>query len=214
MSTGASFTFDLPSGGSISQAKQEVRNAISSSPESDLAREKILEFINTHNDALYRTCVEGHLTGSAMIVESSFERVLVMLHKKLGIWLQPGGHADGEGYLSNVAYREAFEETGIENLALWTTAIDCDVHRIPEFGDEKEHFHFDLTYLLLAPREAVIKRNHESTDMRWVTLRELEALTGEERLQRIARIGLELAHKIKSPEHESLAANPYDAPNT
>ena len=40
MSTGASFTFDLPSGGSISQAKQEVRNAISSSPESDLAREK------------------------------------------------------------------------------------------------------------------------------------------------------------------------------
>jgi len=200
MLAGASFTFDLPSGGSISQAQKEVRNTLSSSSESDLAREKILEFITEHNDALHRTCVEGHLTGSAMIIESSYERVLVMLHKKLGIWLQPGGHADGEGYLSNVAFREAFEETGINNLALWTTAIDCDVHKIPEFGDEKEHFHFDLTYLLLAPEKAVIKRNHESTDMRWVTLEELKALTGEERLQRIARLGIELAQKINPPD--------------
>ena len=200
MLVGASFTFDLPSGGSISQAQKEVRNALSSSSESDLAREKILEFITENNDALHRTCVEGHLTGSAMIIESSYERVLVMLHKKLGIWLQPGGHADGEGYLSNVAFREAFEETGINNLALWTTAIDCDVHKIPEFGDEKEHFHFDLTYLLLAPEKAVIKRNHESTDMRWVTLEELKALTGEERLQRIARLGIELAQKINPPD--------------
>ena len=200
MLVGASFTFDLPSGGSISQAQKEVRNALSSSSESDLARGKILEFITEHNDALHRTCVEGHLTGSAMIIESSYERVLVMLHKKLGIWLQPGGHADGEGYLSNVAFREAFEETGINNLALWTTAIDCDVHKIPEFGDEKEHFHFDLTYLLLAPEKAVIKRNHESTDMRWVTLEELKALTGEERLQRIARLGIELAQKINPPD--------------
>ena len=200
MLAGASFTFDLPSGGSISQAQKEVRNALSSSSESDLAREKILEFITEHNDALHRTCMEGHLTGSAMIIESSYERVLVMLHKKLGIWLQPGGHADGEGYLSNVAFREAFEETGINNLALWTTAIDCDVHKIPEFGDEKEHFHFDLTYLLLAPEKAVIKRNHESTDMRWVPLEELKALTGEERLQRIARLGIELAQKINPPD--------------
>ena len=200
MLVGASFTFDLPSGGSISQAQKEVRNALSSSSESDLAREKILEFITEHNDALHRTCMEGHLTGSAMIIESSYERVLVMLHKKLGIWLQPGGHADGEGYLSNVAFREAFEETGINNLALWTTAIDCDVHKIPEFGDEKEHFHFDLTYLLLAPEKAVIKRNHESTDMRWVPLEELKALTGEERLQRIARLGIELAQKINPPD--------------
>ena len=199
MLAGASFTIDLPSGGSISQAQKEVRNALSSSSESDLAREKILEFITEHNDALHRTCLEGHSTGSAMIIESSYERVLVMLHKKLGIWLQPGGHADGEGYLSNVAFREAFEETGINNLALWTTAIDCDVHKIPEFGDEKEHFHFDLTYLLLAPEKAVIKRNHESTDMRWVTLEELKALTGEERLQRIARLGIELAQKINPP---------------
>ena len=200
MPTGTSFIFDLPSGGSISQAKQEVRNALSSSPRSDLSREKILEFLDHHNNALYRTCVEGHLTGSAMIVEKSHERVLVMLHKKLGIWLQPGGHADGEGYLSNVAFREAFEETGIENLALWPTAIDCDVHRIPEFGNEKEHFHFDLTYLLLAPEEAVIKRNHESTDMRWVTLQELLTLTEEPRLCQIANLALELAQELNSPQ--------------
>ena len=71
-----------------------------------------------------------------MIVESSFERVLVMLHKNLASGFSCGGHADGEGYLS-MSRMKAFEETGIDNLALWDTAIDCDVHRIPEFGDEK-----------------------------------------------------------------------------
>ena len=142
--------------------------------------------------------MEGHLTGSAIIVEKSRERVLVMLHKKLNIWLQPGGHADGEGYLGNVAHREAVEETGIQNLTLFTPAIDCDVHRIPKFGDEKAHFHFDVTYLLLAPETAKINHNHESTDMRWVTLEELERLTEEERLFRLARVGLQLARGIDS----------------
>ncbi len=195
MSIGTFHRSDLPSGGSIPQAQQEVRNALSSSPESNKAREQILKFMRAHNDALHRTCVEGHLTGSALIVENSRERVLVMLHKKLGIWLQPGGHADGEGYLSNVSYREAFEETGIRGLALWSNAIDCDVHKIPEYGNEKEHFHYDLTYLLLAPENAVIRRNHESEDMRWVTLEELKKLSGEERLQRLARVGLQLANE-------------------
>jgi len=189
---------DIPSGGSIPEALEEITKVLSTSLESDEARESILAFTKTHDDALYRTCSDGHLTGSALIVENSQERVLVMLHKKLNIWLQPGGHADGEGYLSNVAHREAEEETGIQNLMLVTPAIDCDVHRIPRFGDEKEHFHFDITYLLLAPETAKIERNHESTAMRWVTLAELEILTDEERLLRLARVGLQLAREINS----------------
>tara|TARA_B100001079_G_scaffold66116_1_gene56284 strand:- start:79 stop:675 length:597 start_codon:yes stop_codon:yes gene_type:complete len=189
---------DIPSGGSIPEALEEIRNVLSTSSESDEARGIILEFTKTHDDALYRTCLDGHLTGSALIVENSREKILVMLHKKLNIWLQPGGHADGEGYLCNVSYREAFEETGIKNLTLSTPAIDCDVHRIPKFGDEEEHYHFDVTYLLLAPETAKIKRNHESTDMRWVTLEQLEMLTKEERLLRLARVGLKLAHEVKT----------------
>ena len=64
----------------------------------------------------------------------------------------------------------------------------------------KRHFHFDLTYLLLAPRSS---DKAKSRKYRYAmgNAQRTEALTGEERLQRIARIGLELARTIKSPEH-------------
>ncbi len=189
---------DSDIGGSIPQAKAEIGCVLPTSPESNKARKRILEFLQTHPDALHRSCSTGHLTGSALIVDNSRNKVLVMLHKKLNIWLQPGGHADGEGYLSNVARREAYEETGIRGLRLLTPGIDCDIHRIPKFKKEEQHFHYDTTYLLLAPEAATIKRNHESIDMRWVTLEELHELTQEERLLRLARVGISLAREIRA----------------
>ncbi|MCH1512269.1 MAG: NUDIX domain-containing protein [Acidimicrobiales bacterium] len=196
---------DIHIGGSIPQAMEEVGRVLPTSPESTKARDRTLDFLRTHPDALHRSCSAGHLTGSALIVDNSDSKVLVMLHKKLNIWLQPGGHADGEGYLSNVARREAYEETGIRGLRVLTPGIDCDIHRIPKFKKEEQHFHYDTTYLLLAPETAKIKRNHESLDMRWVTLEELEELTQEERLRRLARIGISLAREIRAEkDSESL----------
>ena len=144
-------------------------------------------------DALLRSCSTGHLTGSALVVDDDRERTLVMLHVKLGLWLQPGGHADGEGHLATVAWTEATEETGIDGLRLLGPPVDCDIHHIPERPGEPAHLHLDTRYVVLAPPDADAVGNHESHALRWVTLDQLDDLAGDESLQRLARVGLAAA---------------------
>jgi ADP-ribose pyrophosphatase YjhB (NUDIX family) len=118
-----------------------------------------------------------------------------MLHKKLQIWLQPGGHADGDGLLSRVALQEASEESGIEGLQLFGPGIDCDIHVIPSRGADPEHLHLDTRYLIRAPEGSKFKKNHESIELRWVTQRELLSLTDEESTLRLAKVAIAAANE-------------------
>lgn len=182
-----------PTGGSLADARAVIEAVPSTSPESDRWRDEILSFVDAHDDALYRSCLPGHLTGSALVVDDDRERTLLMLHAKLGLWLQPGGHADGEGHLATVAVTEATEETGIEGLTVLGPAVDCDIHQIPERKGEPEHLHLDTRFVVLAPAGAVVQGNHESHELRWVTLGELDELAGDDSLRRLARVGLAAA---------------------
>jgi 8-oxo-dGTP pyrophosphatase MutT (NUDIX family) len=142
---------------------------------------QIVEFVARHPDPFDRRIPEGHLTGSAIVVSTGGGRVLLLRHRKLQRWLQPGGHADpGEKTGETVALREALEETGIAGLALHAGAprpLDVDVHDIPARGDEPAHLHLDLRYLVLAPAEAALVRSPmESEDLRWFGWDELGEL--------------------------------------
>jgi 8-oxo-dGTP pyrophosphatase MutT (NUDIX family) len=183
-------------GGSLDDAIGEIEAASCSDEAASAARREMLAFVDTHPDALHRSCVEAHLTGSAIVIDDSRERTLLMLHAKIGKWLQPGGHADGEGHLGTVALTEALEETGIEGLTLATPAVDCDVHVIPARPKEPEHRHLDLRYLVVAPPDAVVVGNHESHELRWVTMGELESLAQDRSLVRLARAGFEAAREL------------------
>lgn len=132
-------------------------------------RGTVLQFCQDNKEALHRTCLDGHLTASSLIVSAERSEVLVIRHTKLRRWLQPGGHADGNGNLQRVAWDEATEETGIPGLLIAGPAIDIDIHAIPTRGDEPEHLHLDLRFLLLAPKAASVEINHESTDFAWIT---------------------------------------------
>ena len=88
------------------------------------------ELLDTRPDPLERHERPGHFTGSALVVHADLERTLVLFHTKLQIWVQPGGHADGDANLARVALREASEETGIEGLKVWPVAVDLDIHEV------------------------------------------------------------------------------------
>ena len=167
----------------------------------DPARDEFLLFTAEHDDALLRTCVTGHLTGSALVVEPVSELILVLHHRKLQKWLQPGGHADGDGNLAAVALREATEETGIDGLRVVVPAIHLDVH-VVEPPHEVPHRHYDVRYLVLAPEGAKAIGNLESTALRWVTLDELDALSDEPGLRVLARRGLEVARTLRESREE------------
>lgn len=157
-------------------------------------RDAVVEFVLGHGDAAERTCREGHLTGSALVVDDTGTRTLLMLHRKLGRWFQPGGHADGDTNLAAVALREASEETGIEGLRVVIPAIDVDVHRV-EPPNEDAHLHLDVRFLVIAPAHAAEVPNDESIALAWVTpddIGELVPQVDDGTLRLVAR-GLDVA---------------------
>ena len=61
-------------------------------------RTDLIAWIDEHpEDAHRRSCLEGHLTASVLLVDHTRERVLLHHHRKLDRWLQFGGHCDGDG---------------------------------------------------------------------------------------------------------------------
>lgn len=160
-------------------------------------RRRMRELIDSRPRPLDRSERPGHFTGSALVVHADLERTLVLFHAKLKIWVQPGGHADGDANLPAVALREAEEETGIEGLCVWPVAVDLDIHRVDPPGEDA-HEHFDVRFVVLAPERAAIHANHESEAYRWVRPEELAGLGADVGLQRLARNGLALARSIRA----------------
>jgi 8-oxo-dGTP pyrophosphatase MutT (NUDIX family) len=125
----------------------------------------------THDPLGYkRAQLDGHFTASAWIVNKSRTHALLTLHRKLGRWLQLGGHADGNENLIEVALKEAEEESGLTSLKLVDSNIfDLDKHIIPERPHVKEHFHFDVRYLFEADINEPLIISHESVSLAWIT---------------------------------------------
>lgn len=130
----------------------------------------------------------GHLTGSAWLVSADGERVLLTHHRKLGRWLQLGGHADGDADLSRVALREAEEESGLPGLVLENREVfDLDRHWIPARGERPGHWHYDVRYLVRATSSEAFELSEESLALAWKPVRAIaEDAEADESMRRMA----------------------------
>ena len=148
-------------------------------PENRANAERVLQFVMETPDCFERGHQAGHITGSAWLLNAAADKALLTLHHKLRIWVQPGGHADGDANVLRVALREAEEESGILGLtALSPEIFDVDIHTIPArpTAGEPEHLHYDIRYLLQAPHESFII-SAESDALGWFTREEIHLLT-------------------------------------
>ena len=137
-----------------------------------LAVREILRFLNDEENAFSRENKAGHVTGSALVVDSA-GNILLNHHRKAGIWIQFGGHCEGETDVRRVALREVTEESGIleSKLQFLTPSfIDCAVYNIPanRTKDEPAHKHYDINFLLLSSTHDFVVSN-ESTELKWCT---------------------------------------------
>jgi 8-oxo-dGTP pyrophosphatase MutT (NUDIX family) len=157
-------------------------------PEEAATVDRFKRFVSENKDCLKRTLKEGHVTGSAWVVDETGKRVLLTHHAKLDRWLQLGGHADGESDLLKVALREVEEESGLKNVVVLTSEIfDIDIHLIPGRGAEAEHFHYDIRFSLMNSGSEEFTVSEESHDLRWIEISDIPEYTKEESMLRMVR---------------------------
>jgi 8-oxo-dGTP pyrophosphatase MutT (NUDIX family) len=150
---------------------------IPDSPEESAAQARIVAHVREGGALFDRRRWDGHLTGSAFLLDEAGERLLLIHHRKLDKWLQPGGH--GEPHETDpvaVAKREAEEETGVRGLSLhpaFPCPFDLDVHVIPARKDEPAHEHLDVRVLFVVPAGAAFSADEtEVNAARWFSLAE------------------------------------------
>ena len=147
--------------------------------------EKTLSFVRRTSACASRETLAGHVTASAWILSPDRESVLLTHHKKLGRWLQLGGHVEDDGSIQAAALREAQEESGIAKMDLLDEALfDIDVHLIPERKGTPAHYHYDFRFLILAgDRDFIV--SEESNNLAWLALTEIPESHADESIVRM-----------------------------
>ena len=176
-------------------------------PDERACVDRVDALVRSQRDCFERSCVPGHITASAWLLSPDGKRFLLTHHRKLGRWLQLGGHADGDSDVAAVALREAREESGLADLHFATDPssesrrslaaryagpetplpIDLDVHRIPARGDEPAHDHHDVRFVLVAAPGQTIFASDESTALEWFEMDALETVADDESVLRLGR---------------------------
>ncbi len=149
-------------------------------------KQQIIAFVKENEDCFERSLDIGHITASAWLLDKAGDNALLMHHAKLDKWFQPGGHADGDNNALAVAIKEAQEESGINGvIAMDNQIFDVDIHAIPANSKDKEHFHYDIRFLLQVQSNEELQINEESKELRWIFKNRADLPTDEESIIRM-----------------------------
>jgi 8-oxo-dGTP pyrophosphatase MutT (NUDIX family) len=172
VSRGLDITSGSPEAAGISVSVQESAISILTewqAPDAaqDALRHAVLAFVHGRDDACRRDCVPGHVTASALVLDHTGSRVLLTLHRRLGRWVQLGGHCDEDDPdIKTAALREAIEESGVDGLRMAPELAAVHVHPVTcSLGVPTRHL--DLQFVAHAPAGAQIVISEESEDLRW-----------------------------------------------
>jgi 8-oxo-dGTP pyrophosphatase MutT (NUDIX family) len=141
-----------------------------------------------------------HYTATAFILTDTLPRkILLVHHKKFNNWMPPGGHQEEWENPVEAAIREVHEETGLDITAYIgaVNPIDAGAGFIPRpnyflechikpHGKEPQHYHLDQSYVVRIPEQAATV-SHESHDIRWYTIEEIDGLPMFDNVRMIAK---------------------------
>ncbi|HTW06309.1 MAG TPA: NUDIX domain-containing protein [Acidimicrobiales bacterium] len=146
--------------------RRAVQDFVAASPRELESRRRTLVELDGLADPFSREAGPVHVTGSGFVVGR--RGTVLLVHRKLGIWVQPGGHVDAGEAPWEAALREGNEETGLalQHPPGGPCLVHVDVH--PAAAG---HVHLDLRYLLECPDDAdPAPQEGESANVRWFGL--------------------------------------------
>jgi 8-oxo-dGTP pyrophosphatase MutT (NUDIX family) len=148
----------------------------------------VVNLLTTSADPFSRAHFDpGHITASCYVVDPD-GRLLLHHHRRLGRWLQMGGHVEPDESIAEAALREGREESGLADLTIDGRILDVDVHAIPASNGDPLHHHFDVRYIArTAAPYSISMRDDESNDLAWMSLERAEALMNAPESSRVIR---------------------------
>jgi 8-oxo-dGTP pyrophosphatase MutT (NUDIX family) len=149
-------------------------------------RERMLALVHAAGDPFARDhFMPGHFTASGFVLAPDSGALLLIHHRKLNRWLQPGGHVErADTDIAAAARRELREEVGLAVSPLESDAIfDLDVHAIPALGREPAHEHFDVRFLFRAP-SFELQAGSDARAARWVPLSQISEVESDRSVMR------------------------------
>ncbi len=157
----------------------ELTKYVPYNEEEKMDKALFIRFLESFDDAFYRTNPIAHVTASSWILNETHDAVLMVYHNIFHSWSWTGGHADGDIDLLNVAMKEAKEETGIESLELAMPGI-FSIESLTVDGHQKagkyvaSHLHLNVTYLFIAKSDSTLHiKTDENSNVAWIKIADL-----------------------------------------
>lgn len=162
--------------------KESIKNYRPINEQEAKDQEVILTYIDYFpENILKRDNAIAHITSSGFIMNTSFDKVLMIHHNILKKWAWTGGHADGENDLLKVALKEAMEETGVTNIQpLFHDIASLDILPVPSHQKRGKyvntHLHLSVAYILICDEKQILKVcPDENTGVEWLSIEEINA---------------------------------------
>lgn len=140
-----------------------------------------------------------HFTVAVFVVHN--QKILLLKHRKLNMWLPPGGHVDANELPDDAAVREVMEETGLDVSLVGEKGLNINYPRqliIPrgiQVEDiQADHQHINLVYFATLVGKSQFTPNKESTKMGWYSLDDLPLDVNDEIRAWCKRAFLELKY--------------------
>ena len=172
----------LAESSSVAVVRAEVAAFEAATPRETASRARFLGELGRLADPFSRDADPVHVTGSAIV--AGRRGTVLHWHKRLGGWMQPGGHVDPGEAPWEAAVRETAEETGlpVRHPASGPVLIHLDAHQAGP------HFHLDLRYLLLSDDVEPSPPPGESQQVRWFSLAEAMEVADEALIDGLRRL--------------------------
>ena len=137
--------------------------------------DELIKEIKSNPNILHRTNLSGHITASALVIND--DKVLVIWHNFLQMYLQPGGHVDPtDTSIIAAAQREAKEETGVSVVPderFGGVPITIEIEQIPERAERGEpaHRHYDCIFVFkVEGDDAIDMQVEEVSECKWMPI--------------------------------------------